>query len=87
MDIAVFDDGDHPGFIYLDAWALKIRMARFTRGQWASEELDAKGALGFYSRILEVTERKLKIAFHSFRTDHADRHQSFEDLIIADVVL
>jgi len=87
-DIAIFDDQGKPGFVCLDAWSLKIRMARMSEsGIWTSEDLGVKGALGFYNQILDLSNRRLKIATHYFRTDHEDRRQSFENLGILEIQL
>ncbi len=86
-DIAFFKDGSGFGLLYLDGWALKLRMARRKNGAWQSEALDLQGALGFYTRVLREDPDRLKIAFHAFRTDHPDRRQSFEDLHVIEVKL
>jgi len=88
MDIAIFRGlNGNPGILYLDAWTLKLRMAQKTSSGWSSEVLPFDGALGFYTQVLEESDRRIRIAFHSFRTDHPDRRQSFENLMIADINL
>lgn len=88
MDIAIFRGlNGNPGLLYLDAWTLKLRMAQKTSSGWSSEVLPFDGALGFYTQVLEESDRRIRIAFHSFRTDHPDRRQSFENLMVADIKL
>ena len=87
MDITAFDDGGHPGWLYLDAWALKLRMARLQDGEWKSQEIPVKGAVGFYTQVLEKKDKALKVAFHNFRTEHDDHSQTFENLAVAEINL
>lgn len=85
MDIALFPDKESVGLIYLDAWALKLRIAEKRKDKWFTEELPLSGALGFYSVVLGLTEETIEVAFHAFRSDHPDRRQTFEDLWIAEI--
>lgn len=91
MDIVFFRDEslgkDLRGLAYLDAWALKLRIARLKNGQWRSEQIQIRGSLGFYSQVLETSPQKLKLAFHSFRTESESLDPTFEDLGIVDIGL
>ena len=51
--------------------------------KWSSQELPISGAVGFYTQVLEATEKELKIAFHNFRSDYRKDVSTFEDLAIA----
>ncbi len=87
MDIASFQDGDELGYIYLDAWALNLRMARKIDGHWKSTSLPFKGAVGFYNQTASLSDRELRIVFHNFRSEHDDLTHSFEDLAVAEITL
>jgi hypothetical protein len=82
MDIAIFNDHGDPGLVYLDAWALKARWARMKDGHWVTEQLDVKGAVGFYNQVLEEADGSVTIALHNFRSQIENYQQTFENLAV-----
>jgi hypothetical protein len=87
MDIALFSDNDSVGILYLDAWNLKLRMARYIKGQWLAQQLPIDGAVGFYSQVLSIKDGNLKFAFHNFRSDDDLGNSTFEDLAVTTIQL
>lgn len=87
MDIAFFKDGDRPGIVYLDAWALKIKMARFQEAKWKSWKLNVPGAVGFYNQARRLDETRVEILFHAYRTQLESLGSSFENLVRTEVQL
>jgi hypothetical protein len=90
MDITRFG---HPqdavwGYFYLDAWALKLRMAYQKKGKdWKSEEVPVAGAVGFYSLVLSQSEKSLEVVTHAFRSERPDGSFSFENLVFLELAL
>lgn len=87
MDVSFFPDKTKPGLIYLDAWALKIRIARWVGDAWISKELPLEGATGFYNTFLSKNGNHLRFATHSFRNLASPYSSSFENLNILSVDL
>jgi len=89
MDQAAFWDPvlNAPAIIYLDAWRLRLRLARRHPDGWRSEEIALAGAVGFYTQVLEVNANHILFAFHSFRNQRPDRTSSFENLNILRIEL
>ncbi len=85
LDVTLFNDQGKPGLLYLDGWALRLRMARLNDKVWATQELPFKGATGFYPKVVSQNGAKLKIVFHNFRTSITSLNQSFEDLVYAEI--
>lgn len=78
MDLSFFEDQEAPGMIYLDAWALKIRMARKIEGEWKSEQLPILGAVGFYNQALRVNETEVDLVFRAYRAQLRSYASQFE---------
>ncbi len=88
-DPALFDDGGIAGVCFNDPRNGKAYCARkgANSGEWKSQELPIHGFVGFYNRILKSNERTLHLGMHNFRTSHADRSQTFEDLALLEINL
>ncbi|TVQ77801.1 MAG: hypothetical protein EA369_08405 [Bradymonadales bacterium] len=82
MDMAVFQDEQNFGLVYLDAWRLELRIAELKNGAWQSQRIPIPGALGFYNQILELKGGVLKASTNSFRTQLGRFEVSNDDLIL-----
>lgn len=88
MDWIWFQDGTRPGFIYLDAWNLKPKVAIFRDGAWKAYHLPFSGAGGFYNVLMSQQDKNIRFAFHSFRyRDSENLEDYFENLHLGELVL
>lgn len=84
MDLVAFEEEDssRPSLLYLDAWSLELRLARFKNGDWTSQVLPVKGSVGFFNQVLGINSGRLIGLTNSFRTQHTKFEVTDDDLIL-----
>lgn len=87
MDIEFFWDQEAPGLLYLDAWNLQLKLARYQNDNWHDWVLPIRGALGFYTKVLSKKDGQLNFATNSFRTQHSDGSFTYNDLLFLEIDL